>query len=64
MHVEGDSLPYGGTLVDSLVIWGVATSTEGWDALGLACLALVDLPFSILADTLLLPYSILRLFWP
>lgn len=66
---SADIIPYCGTIMDSVVfVTFITGGTEGtgltsFDGIFLALWALLDLPFSLIADTLCLPYTILNLFF-
>lgn len=62
MESDGHPIPYSGVMIDALVFAGFITSQEGLNGILIALWALVDLPFSLVADTLCLPYTIFKLF--
>ncbi len=51
--------PYCGSAVDVMVIKG-ATEENAGIMVALAPIAIIDLPFSFVADTLVLPYTLLH----
>ncbi len=62
MPLDGQTnvFPFCGTLLDIVAFLVLIPGTEGSDGVLLALCALVDLPFSLAADVITLPYTLIK----